>query len=220
MTMRHVFQHARIQAGLLSLAALALLSGCATTPQVTVKSDILDSTAARTRSVAVMSDFYMENPTEADHVAAQVRQELKDQGFKVSSSELDADLIVVPTLARSERPVSHTPAASRVSLIAPSAFGQPGMMQGSRDISSIDTSSEYQIPKVGLMISAVTKENWLQTATAGTNVPRVWRVTAVTEASRNSSKDLAPSLLKAAGPYLARIASEGSQPAPQPTPAR
>ena len=219
MIMRHVLRHARIQLTFVSLGVFALLGGCATTPPVTVKSDILDSAAARSRSVAVMSDFYMENPSEADHVAAQVRQELKDQGFKVSSSELDADLIVVPTLARSERPVAPAHVAPRVSLLAPSSFGQPGMMQGSRDMSGIDTPSEYQIPKVGLMISAVTKENWLQTATAGANVPRVWRVTAVTEASRNSSKDLAPALLRAAGPDLAKISSLASQPAPQPTPA-
>ncbi len=218
--MRHVFRNARISLVLASACALALLGGCATAPQVTVKSDILDSAAARSRSVAVMSDFYMENPAEADHVAAQVRQALKDQGFKVSSSELDADLIVVPTLARSERPLAHGPVAPRPSLLAPSSFGQPGMMQGSGGaLGGIDSPTGYEIPKVGLMISAVTRENWLQTATAGANVPRVWRVTAVTAASRNASKDLAPVLLNAAGPDLARISSLASQPAPKPTPA-
>lgn len=198
-------------ASLLTAVGLALLTGCATTPQITVRSDVLDPAAARSRSVAVMSDFYMENPAEADRLAQQLRQTLKEQGFKVGSSEMDADLIVVPTLARSEKTVPVR-VAPRQSLIS-SSFGQPGMQVGSGDFGGVGfPTTPYQQPKIGLMISAVTRQNWLQAASAGEEVPRVWRVTAVAATSQNSARDVTPLLLEAAGPDLGKISNLGSQP--------
>lgn len=201
----------------ISLAGVSFLAGCATPPQVDVKSEILDSSAARSHSVAVMSDFYMENPSAADRVADQVRQVLKDQGFKVGSSEMDADLIVVPTMAKSQPLDTPHAAANRPPLIS-SSFGQPGMTQGSGGFAGgVDIpTTTYEAPKVGLMISAITKENWLRAATAGEDVPRVWRVTAVTISSRSSTKDMAPVLLDAAAPEIGKIYSAGSAPAPKP----
>jgi len=193
----------------LALLGVFLAAGCASRPDVQVKSEILDPAAAASRSVAVMSDFYMENPAEADRLVAQLRQTLKEQGFKVSGSEMDADLIVVPTLARSEKSVP-VPVAPRPSLIA-NSFGQPGMMQGTGG--GIDfPSSPYQETKIGLLISAVTRQNWLNAAAKNEEVPRVWRITAVAAAGRNSSRDLTPLLLNAAGPDLGKISSLGSGP--------
>ncbi len=81
----------------------------------------------------------------------------------MGSSELDADLIVVPTLAKSERLPDLTRLAPRPTLIS-SSFGQPGMMQSSSEFGGgVDLpTTAYQTPKVGLMISAITKDNLAQ----------------------------------------------------------
>ena len=78
------------------------LGGCASAPRVKVAAEAFDSEKAKSRSVAVVADLYMEDPAEADKLAELVRGQLVVRGFKVQETENKADLVIVPTIERSK----------------------------------------------------------------------------------------------------------------------
>ncbi len=199
---------------------LSILPGCSTTPPVTIKTEVPTPALARTKSVAVMKDFYMDDPQEAARIAAEVRDFLKRQGYSVKTTELDAELIVIPTLAQSQNAGHVTPSPPRqISLLPSSSFEQPGMTHPGSDFSSFGEVGGFafdapEIKKTGLMLSAVTRENWLRAGSEDVSLPRVWRVTAVMETPQQARLPLEKTLLQAMEPALAQIT--GAAPSPSP----
>ena len=57
---------------------------------------------AKSRSVAVVADAYMEDPVEADKLAELMRGQLTVNGFKVQETENEAELVVISTIERSK----------------------------------------------------------------------------------------------------------------------
>ena len=78
-----------------------LLGGCASAPRVKVAAEVFDREKAKSRSVAVVADLYMDDPAEADKLAELMRSRLTGSGFKVQETENEADLVIVPTIERS-----------------------------------------------------------------------------------------------------------------------
>jgi hypothetical protein len=192
------------------VVGLFIVTGCATVPPVEVKSEVPDPSKVKEKTVAVMRDFYMEDVGEADHVVAEVREALKRQGFIVKKSELDAELVVVPTLARSADAYTPAPVREINRPVITATSSQVGMMHDSvfgSDLSDMDSAGFQPTPKVGLMISAITKEDWQKAATTDQESPRVWRVTAITYSPRDAKTDVVATLLTAVEPKLAQIRS-------------
>ena len=56
-----------------------LLGGCAIAPRAKVAAEVFDAEKAKSRSVAVVADLYMDDPAEADKLAALMRSQLTAQ---------------------------------------------------------------------------------------------------------------------------------------------
>jgi hypothetical protein len=202
-----------------------ILCSCATAPRVKVTAEVVDPAQARNRSVMVVADSFMSDAAEADTVAELVRGELVTLGFQVNDSEEKAELIVIPTLERSapagtvptptrmQRPIDISHDVGRTSLM--------GTQTAMRNIGfQVETPSAQEMPRIGLMVTAVSKEVWLNAPLVSENeIPRVWRVVAV--ASLNK-EDMTTKLVQAAGAKLGEITATPptpTQPGPtQPAP--
>jgi hypothetical protein len=208
-----------------ALGICLILCSCATAPRVKVTAEVVDPAQARNRSVMVVADSFMSDAAEADMVAELVRGELVTLGFQVNDSEEKAELIVIPTLERSapagtvptptrmQRPIDISHDVGRTSLM--------GTQTAMRSIGfQVETPSAQELPRIGLMVTAVSKEVWLNAPLVSENeIPRVWRVVAV--ASLNK-EDMTTKLVQAAGAKLGEITATPptpTQPGPtQPAP--
>ena len=80
---------------------------------------------------------------------------------------------------------------------------------------------EQEEPRIGLMVTAITKDVWLNAPLASeSEIPRVWRVVAVAPLGK---EDMTTKLIEAAGTKLSEIATtpptpEAPSPTPSPTP--
>ena len=90
-----------------------LLVGCASAPQVKVAAEVSDAEKAKSRSVAVVADLYMDDQAEADRVAELLRTQLTASGFKVQETENEAELVIVPTMELSKASEYRADASSK-----------------------------------------------------------------------------------------------------------
>jgi hypothetical protein len=204
--------------------------GCATGPRVKVTAEVVDPEQAKSRSVAVVADSFMDDAVEADNVAGLLRQQLVLQGFKVSQNENEAELIVIPTLERStiERSSSTgagtVPARMRRPFDVSHGLGQSSLMESQNAMRNLGfefgTLPSQEQARIGLMVTAVSREVWSNALLEPqTEIPRVWRVVAITAVRK---QDVTPNLVEAVGTKLGEIAASPTptaQPTPTPTPA-
>jgi hypothetical protein len=188
-----------------------LLAGCASAPQVKVAVEVLKPEEAKSRSVAVVADQYMEDPAESDKLAELVRSQLTANGFKVHETENEADLVVIPTLERSKPTSTGTARVPRAwnSFDLSYGLGRSGMTESQNALQSLGLEIGSVPPpqqlRAGLMVTAVTREGW---ATAvpdqRAEIPRVWRIIAVTSLKK---EDVTPKLVEAVGSKLNEVVS-------------
>jgi hypothetical protein len=192
--------------------------GCAT-PRVQVTAEIVDAKHANSRSVAVVADAFMDNPDEADSVAGMLRHELALHGFKVEQSEDAAELIVIPTIERSA--IGATAPPTRIRRPFEASLGESSVMKSQNALRSLGfefgTLPTVEEPRIGLMVTAVSRKIWFNALLEPqTEVPRVWRIVAITAARK---WDVTPNLVEAVGDKLDEItAARGTAAEPTPTP--
>ena len=208
----------------LTLGLSLTFFSCATTSQVKVTAEVVDPGQARSRSVMVVPDSFMSDAAEADTVAELVRGQLASLGFKINDTEEKAELIVIATLER-----SAPGATSRVPLRMRRPFdifygvGQTSLMESQQAMRKLGfefrTLPEQEEPRIGLMVTAISKDVWLNTPLASeAEIPRVWRVVAIAPLN---NEDMISKLVEAAGTKLGEIATAPStspSPTPSPTP--
>ncbi len=199
--------------------------GCATGPRVKVTAEVVDPEQAKSRSVAVVADSFMDDAVEADNVAGLLRQQLVLQGFKVSQNENEAALIVIPTIERSSSTGAGTvPARMRRPFEVSHGLGQSSLMESQDAMRNLGfefgTLPLQEQARIGLMVTAVSREVWSNALLEPqTEIPRVWRVVAITAVRK---QDVTPNLVEAVGAKLGEIAASpipAAQPTPTPTPA-
>ena len=202
-------------------------SGCAT-GRVKVTAEVVDPEQAKSRSVMVVPDAFMNDAAEADTVAALLRGQLASLGFSVKETEEDAELVVVPTIERSAAASAGAiPARMRRPFDVSHGVGHTGLMESQNALRNLGfelkTLPEQEQPRIGLMVTAISKEVWLNTLLASeSEIPRVWRVVAL--ASLNK-EDMTTKLVEAVGAKLSEITSAPvtpnppvTTPPPSPTP--
>jgi hypothetical protein len=203
------------------------LLGCAGAPQVKVAAEVFNPKEAKNRSVAVVADRYIDEPAEAEKLADLVRDQLTANGFKVQKTESEAELVVIPTIERSEPTSTDTASPPRAvrSFDFSSGWGGARMMESQNALRSLGfefgpSPAAPEELKIGLMVTAVTREAWLKALLAARNeVPRVWRITAVTSLKK---EDVTLRLVQAVGSKLNEVAGgkavgpEKPHPAPPP----
>ena len=209
------------------LAAFGLclaLWGCATASRVKVTAEVVDPVQARSRSVAVVSDSFMDDPIEADNIANLVRDQLVSQGFKVSETEDAAELIVIPTIQRSTQAgAAAVPARMPRPFDIPHGPGQTSLMESQNALRSLGfefaTLPTQEQPRVGLMVTAISREIWLNALLQPQpEIPRIWRIVAITTLRK---QDVTPNLVEAVGAKLSEITAPPATPTqrpPQPAP--
>jgi hypothetical protein len=201
-----------------SAVAIALLySGCATTP-VAVKSEVLNPPEAAKRSVAVIADPYMDDPVLANKLVDLVRKEMSQRGFRLSPSENQAELVVIPHLVASdtaslERPAKPANPVPRINLINTN-IGEPGMMQtggGFDELPPVETT-QPAVPQdqAELQILAVQQDVWHRALNIDQlRIPQVWRISVqVPTYFTPKGKELTAEMVEAAGPRFAQIAKQ------------
>ena len=189
-----------------------LLAGCASTSQVKVSVEVFSPKEAKSRSVAVAADAYMEDPVEADKVAGLVRSQLTANGFKVHETENEAELVVIPTMERS-KPIATgaapLPKAWR-SFDLSDGLGRGSMTESQNALRSLGfefgTTPPPQQLRAGLMVTAVTREAWFSALLdEKAEIPRVWRIVAVSPLRK---EDVTPKLVEAVGSRLDEVTGE------------
>lgn len=196
-----------------------VLLGCATGPRVNVTAEVVDPEQAKSRSVAVVADSFMDDAVEADNVAGLLRQQLVLQGFKMGQTENEAELIVIPTIERSLSTGAGTvPARMRRPFEASHGLGQTSLMESQNAMRNLGfefgTLPSQEQPRIGLMVTAVSREVWFNAfLEPQTEIPRVWRIVAITAVRK---QDVTPNLVEAVGAKLSEITAPPT-PAAQPT---
>ena len=200
-----------------------LLGGCAIAPRAKVAAEVFDAAKAKSRSVAVVADLYMDDPAEADKLAALMRSQLTAHGFKVQETENKADLVIVPTIERSKP-------ASTVATPPPRAWhtsdlsfglGQANMTESQNALRNLGFGFGRSGPapeqsKAGLMITAVSRDAWFKgLMDEKVEIPRVWRIIAVIPLEK---EDVTPKLVEAVASKLNEVAGAVETEKPQPTP--
>jgi hypothetical protein len=128
--------------------------GCAT-PRVQVTAEIVDAEQAKSRSVAVVADLFMDDAVEANTVAELVRDQLASQGFKVKETESEAELVVIPTVERSKTAGAEAAPAGRMRrpFDVSYGFGQSSLMQSQNALRNLgfefETLPVPEQPRVG-----------------------------------------------------------------------
>ena len=196
--------------------------GCATASQMKVTAEVSDPGQAGSRSVMVVPDSFMSDAIEAETVAELVRGELASLGFEITDVEERAELIVIPTLERSSPTATpRVPLRMRRPFDIAYGAGQTSLMESQLAMRKLGfefrTVPEQEEPRIGLMVTAITKDVWLNAPLASeSEIPRVWRVVAVAPLGK---EDMTTKLVEAAGAKLSEIATAPPPPAsPSPTP--
>jgi hypothetical protein len=206
-----------------------LFAGCASTSQVKVAVEVTSPKEAKSRSVAVVTDAYMEDQVEADKIAGLVRSQLTASGFKVYETENEAELVVIPTMERSKPGATGAAPLPRSwrSFDLSYGLGRGGMMESQNALQSLGFefgSAPAPDPlRAGLMVTAVTREAWFSALLNDkTEIPRVWRIVAVSPLKK---EDVTSKLVEAVGSKLGEVTSAGpaetqASPTPSPSPPR
>jgi len=199
-----------------------LLWSCATAPQVKVAAEVVNPAEAKSRSVAVVADSFMDDAAEAEKLAGLIRDQLVSKGFKVQETENEAELVVIPTIERSgpanaaAAPLSRMRRPFEVSY----GVGQSSLMESQnalRDLGfEFGSLPAQEQPKVGLMVTAVSREVWSKALLEQqTEIPRVWRIIAVSPLKKK--EDVTPKLVEAVGSKLSEVTATPTE-KPTPTP--
>jgi hypothetical protein len=195
----------------------SLLVGCASAPQVKVAAEVSDAGKAKSRSVAVVADLYMDDQVEADRVADLMRTQLTASGFKVQDTENEAELVIVPTMELSKASSSQPTRLPRVwrSFDLSYGLGQANMMESQNALRNLgfgfESESAPEQLKAGLMVTAVTREAWFKALLdEKTEIPRVWRIIAVSPVKKD---DVTAKLVEAVGSKLNEVAGAAAEPA-------
>ena len=185
-----------------------LFAGCASTSQVKVAVEVTSPKEAKSRSVAVVPDAYMEDPVEADKIAGLVRSQLTANGFKVYETENEAELVVIPTMERSKPGATGAAPLPRSwrSFDLSYGLGRGGMMESQNALQSLGfefgSAPAPDALRAGLMVTAVTREAWFSALMNDkTEIPRVWRIVAVSPLKK---EDVTSKLVEAVGSKLGR----------------
>jgi hypothetical protein len=210
-----------------------LLAGCVSTSQVKVSVEVFSPKEAKSRSVAVVADAYMEDQVEADKVAELVRSQLTANGFKVHETENEAELVVIPTMEHSKPGAAGAASLPRSwrSFDLSYGLGRGGMTESQNALRSLgfefDSAPASEQLRVGLMVTAVTREVWFSALLNDkAEVPRVWRLIAVSPLKK---EDVTPKLVEAVGSKLSEVTATNAaetqatptpSPSPSPKPAR
>ena len=206
-----------------------LLAGCAGSSQVKVAVEVTSPKEAKSRSVAVVADAYMEDPVEADKIAGLVRSQLTANGFKVYETENEAELVVIPTMERSKPGAIGAAPLPRSwrSFDLSYGLGRGGMMESQNALQSLGfefgSAPAPDALRAGLMVTAVTREAWFSALMNDkTEIPRVWRVVAVSPLKK---EDVTSKLVEAVGSKLGEVTSASpaetqASPTPSPSPPR
>lgn len=206
------------------LGVCSMLWSCATAQQVKVSAEVDDPAQAKSRSVAVVADLFMDDAAEADRIAGLVRDQLASQGFTVKETENEAELVIIPTIERS-KPADAAAAPSarmRRPFDVSQGVGQSSLMESQNALRNLgfefgSLPAEEQ-PRVGLMVTAVSREVWFKALRESqTEIPRVWRIMAISPLKK---QDATPKLVEAVGSKLSEIAAAPvpAQPTPTPSP--
>jgi hypothetical protein len=197
------------------------LVGCVTSPQVRVAVEVLKPEEAKSRSVAVVADAYMEDQAEADKVAGLVRSQLTANGFKVHETENEADLVVIPTIERSKPKDTGTAPLSRTwrSFDLSYGLGRGGMTESQNALRSLGfefgSAPPLEQMRAGLMVTAVTREAWFTAVSdERAEIPRVWRIIAVSPLKK---EDVTTQLVEAVGSKFKEVTA-GPTLTPTPSP--
>ena len=199
-----------------------LFFGCAGGVKVTA--EITEPGGARKRSVAVVSDVFMSDTGEAERVAGLMRDQLASRGFAVKETEEEAELVVIATVERTAPTATSAAPSAGVGrpFDVPFGLGQSSLMESQSALRSLGfefgTLPTPEQPRVGLLVTAVSRQEWLRSPGGSTEIPHVWRIAAV---SRLRKQDVMPQLVEAVGEKLSELttAPAAEKPTQTPTPA-
>ena len=208
---------------LFALSLGLLLGGCASDPQVKVAAEVFDSEKAKSRSVAIVPDLYMDDPAEADKLAELMRGQLTRNRFKVRETENEAELVVISTIERSKptSPGTARPPRAWRSFDLSYGLGRANMMESQNALRNLGFEFGSAAPapeqlKAGLMVTAVTREAWFKRRLdEKTEIPRVWRIIAV---SPIKEEDVTVKLVEAVGSKLNEVTGAPETAKPHATP--
>lgn len=189
-------------------AFLALLSGC-TGQSVAIKGESVQASVIKTSKIAVVENPSLDTFVSSGEIKEDVTGVLKKEGFQVVASEDEADLVVLPlatilssdeqdTTGRGIRDLSN-------SVLFRSGFDDIGDVSVARrlGISTLDSRSELTKSRVGMSVTAIPKEAWLNLK-PGEPLPIVWRVVATADLTRGKELEASQALLTAMGGYLGK----------------
>ncbi len=206
----------------LVLGISLIFCSCATGPRVKVTAEVIDPAQAKSRSIMVVADSFMSDAAEAGTVAEIVRGQLASLGFNINDTEEKAELIVIPTLERAASTgTARVPIRMRRPVDISHEVGQANLMESQHAMQRLGfefrTLPEQEDAKIGLMVTAISKDVWLNAPLASeSEIPRVWRVVAVAPSNKG---DMTTKLVEAAGAKLSEIVTTPQTPAqPNPTP--
>ena len=191
-----------------------LFAGCAGSSQVKFAVEVTSPKEAKSRSVAVVADAYMEDPVEAEKIAGLVRSQLTANGFKVHETENEAELVVIPTMERSKPGTTGAAPLPRSwrSFDLSYGLGRGGMMESQNALQSLGfefgSAPAPEQLRAGLMVTAVTREAWFSVLMNDkAEIPRVWRIIAMSPLKK---EDVTPRLVEAVGSKLGEVGSTNS----------
>jgi hypothetical protein len=142
-----------------------------------------------------------------------MRDQLVSRGFTVKQTENEAELVVIatverttPTAAAVAPPAVAPPAMMRRPLDVPFGPGQSSLMESQSALRSLGfefgTLRAQEQPRVGLMVTAISREEWLKSPEVPTEIARVWRIIAVSPLRK---QDVMPRLVEAVGEKLSEM---------------
>ena len=202
-----------------SMVATGIFYSSCAVALVEVKSEVLNPPEAAKRSVAVIPDPYMDDLTVANKLADLVRKEMSQSGFRLSPSQDQAELVVIPHLIASaatagERPAKPANPVPRINLINPS-IGEPGMMQNGGplgELPPVEARPALPLPQdqIELQILAVQQDVWHRALNINQlRIPQVWRISVqVPTYFTPKGKELTAEMVEAAGPRFVQIAKQ------------
>ncbi|MFA7343740.1 MAG: hypothetical protein WC003_05490 [Terrimicrobiaceae bacterium] len=184
-----------------SLALVAL--GACSTQRVSIQSEVLDAKAAKLKVIHVAGNPLSASSGVARCLGEFIGKTAASDGYSLSKSADESELVLLPTLSKIQsgaEPPSPSPGARAG--IANSDQGllarESGFVRGR---TSFSVTPEFSF---ALIVSAFERSAWTG-AVSGTEIPKVWSVTAfVAQNGRDKPGDSVRKLVEAAVPWFGR----------------